>query len=80
MLVILIERDSIIDAGNSVDDCLTDFWPATQLGCKTAFIAIDPSSLRSRKDDQRCNGIERDLVPNDLSQLGSISNPASFFW
>ena len=54
------------------NDMLKDIWPAAGLGCKTALFAGDRRSLRLRQDDERCQGLQPDLVIDHLSQLGSL--------
>lgn len=54
------------------NDMLKDIWPATGLGCKTALFAGDRRSLRLRQDDERCQGLQPDLVIDHLSQLVSL--------
>ena len=51
------------------NDMLNDMWPAAQLGLKTALFAGDRRSLRLREDDERCQGLEPDLVITKLPQL-----------
>lgn len=54
------------------NDLLNDIWPAQRLGCKTALFAGDQRSLRLRQSDDRCRGIEPDLIIDDLRQLLQI--------
>jgi putative hydrolase of the HAD superfamily len=54
------------------NDMLKDIWPARQLGFKTALFAGDRRSLRLREDDERCQGLQPDLVIDQLSQLVEV--------
>ena len=53
------------------NDMLNDITPAAQLGCKTALFAGDKKSLRLRRQEPRCTGIEPDLVITSLEQLSN---------
>lgn len=51
------------------NDMLNDIYPAKAVGFNTALFAGDRRSLRLRRDDPRCKGIEPDIVITDLMQL-----------
>ena len=51
------------------NDMLNDIWTASQAGLKTALFAGDERSLRLRASDDRCQGLEPDVVLTTLSQL-----------
>ena len=54
-----IAPENTLYVGN---DMLNDIWTATQCGLRTALFAGDRRSLRLRKDDPRCVGLEPDLI------------------
>ena len=51
---------------------LNDIWTASQAGLKTALFAGDQRSLRLRETDDRCQGLEPDVVITELNQLVHI--------
>jgi putative hydrolase of the HAD superfamily len=61
-----VPASEVLYVGN---DCLNDILPASQLGCKTALFAGDQRSLRLRENDQRCRGVQPDVVLTSLKQL-----------
>lgn len=70
-LTVLEERHGVpprrtLCVGN---DLLNDIRPAAQCGCRTALFAGDARSVRLRKDDERCAGLEPDAVVTDLREL-----------
>ena len=54
-----IAPENTLYVGN---DMLNDIWTAAQCGLRTALFAGDRRSLRLRKDDPRCVGLEPDLI------------------
>jgi putative hydrolase of the HAD superfamily len=54
------------------NDLRNDIWPAQQLGFQTVLFAGDKRSLRWRKDDPDCRGIQPDFVITELSQIFEI--------
>lgn len=64
-----IESEEILYIGN---DMLNDIYTAQQCGCKTALFAGDRRSLRLRSSDERCVGLEPDLIITELVQLKNI--------
>jgi len=61
-----IEPQQALYIGN---DQLKDIYPAQKAGFQTCLFAGDQRSLRLRKDDQRCENLQSDLVINDLLEL-----------
>jgi putative hydrolase of the HAD superfamily len=61
-----IKPGNMLYIGN---DMLKDVYPAQTLGMKTALFAGDKRSLKWRRDDDRCSGIEPDLIITNFSQL-----------
>ena len=61
-----IKPGEILYVGN---DMLNDIYPAHALGMKTALFAGDQRSLRLREEDERCAGLEADLVITEMPQL-----------
>ena len=61
-----IEPKETLYIGN---DMRNDVMPAARLGYKSALFAGDKRSLRWRKDDASCQGVEPDLVVTELPQL-----------
>lgn len=57
------------------NDMLKDIWPASQIGWRTALFAGDRRSLRLRNGDERCRGLQPDLVIDTLAQLGGLVHP-----
>ncbi len=64
-----IESEEILYIGN---DMLNDIYTAQQCGCRTALFAGDRRSLRLRSSDERCVGLEPDLIITELVQLKNI--------
>ena len=64
-----IQPEQTLYVGN---DMLNDIWTANQAGLKTALFAGDKRSLRLRDTDERCQGLEPDLVITELAQLFHI--------
>ena len=58
--------ENVLYVGN---DMLNDILPAREIGFKTALFAGDQRSLRLRRDDERCQGVQPDVVITDLAQL-----------
>ncbi len=61
-----LSADQALYVGN---DMLNDIWPAAQVGFRTALFAGDRRSLRQREDDDRCSGVEPDIVLTELRQV-----------
>ncbi len=61
-----IDPDQTLYVGN---DMLNDIWTASQAGLKTALFAGDKRSLRLRESDERCQGLEPDVIITELNQL-----------
>lgn len=61
-----LEPDNCLYVGN---DMLKDVYPANKLGLKTALYAGDKRSLKWRKEDERCSGLQPDLVITELKQI-----------
>ncbi len=51
------------------NDMLKDVYPASNLGMKTALFAGDKRSLKWRKGDDRCAGLQPDIVITELKQI-----------
>ncbi|MCC5914942.1 MAG: HAD family hydrolase [Balneolaceae bacterium] len=64
-----LKPENMLYAGN---DMLKDIWPANKLGMKTALFAGDKRSLKWRKDDERCAGLEPDIIFTEFIQLEDI--------
>lgn len=64
-----IEAHEVLYVGN---DMRNDIWPASLLGCRTALFAGDARSLRLRKDDPQCAGVQADRVVTDLRQIPGL--------
>jgi putative hydrolase of the HAD superfamily len=64
-----IRPEQALYVGN---DMLNDIWTASQAGLKTALFAGDQRSLRLRETDDRCQGLEPDVVITELNQLVHI--------
>ena len=54
------------------NDMLNDIWTANQVGLKTALFAGDKRSLRLRDNDDRCNGLEPDVILTQLVDLSKV--------
>lgn len=61
-----IKSEEILFVGN---DMLNDIYPAQKTGFKTALFAGDKRSLRLRESDERCKGLEPDIVITELTQI-----------
>ena len=61
-----LKPEKVLYVGN---DMLKDIYPAHHVGMKTALFAGDKRSLKWRKDDDRCKGIQPDIVITSLHQL-----------
>ena len=61
-----LSPENVLYIGN---DMLKDIYPAHELGMKTALFAGDERSLKWRKDDERCSGIQPDIIITSLDQL-----------
>ena len=64
-----IRPDQALYVGN---DMLNDIWTANQAGLMTALFAGDERSLRLRETDDRCQGLEPDVILTELTQLTQI--------
>jgi putative hydrolase of the HAD superfamily len=60
------DAEKVLFVGN---DMRNDISPAKRVGFMTALFAGDERSLRLRKDDPACEGVEPDIVVTDLIQL-----------
>ena len=54
------------------NDLRNDIWPARELGFRTALFAGDQRSLRWRRDDPACSGVQPDFILTDLAQIREI--------
>ena len=61
-----IRRSECLFVGN---DMRNDVWAAAACGWRTALFAGDARSLRLRADDERCRGLQPDLIITALAQL-----------
>lgn len=61
--------NEILYIGN---DMLKDIWPAAKLGMKTGLYAGDKRSLKWRRNDDRCNNLEPDVIITSFRQLVDI--------
>ena len=61
-----ITAEEVLYVGN---DLLNDVVPAVDVGFRTALFAGDARSLRRRENDERCRGVQPDLVLTALSQV-----------
>lgn len=61
-----LAAEQVLYVGN---DILNDIYPAQAVGFKTALFAGDKRSLRLRRDNAQCRGIQPDMVITDLIQL-----------
>jgi putative hydrolase of the HAD superfamily len=66
LLDMQIPPATVLVVGN---DMRNDILPARSVGFKTALFAGDRRSLRLREGDDRCSGLEPDLIVTDLRQL-----------
>ena len=64
-----ISPEEVLYVGN---DMLNDIYTSRLWGCKTALFAGDQRSLRLREGDERCTGLEPDLILTDLNQLEEL--------
>lgn len=64
-----VKPNQVLYVGN---DMLKDIWPATEMGFRTALFAGDKRSLKWRKDDERCKGIQPNVIFTEFSQLKHI--------
>lgn len=64
-----IKPEEVLFVGN---DMLNDVYPAQAVGIKTALFAGDRRSLRLRKDDDRCQDIEPDVIVTNLGQIREV--------
>jgi putative hydrolase of the HAD superfamily len=67
-----IPAGSVLYVGN---DMRNDILPAAAVGFSTAIFAGDRRSLRMRKEDPLCRGIQPDSVVTQLEQLAAGFNP-----
>ena len=63
---------SVLMVGN---DLLNDVVAAARLGMRTALFAGDARSLRWRRGDRRCAGVEPDLIVTHWRQLPELCSP-----
>jgi putative hydrolase of the HAD superfamily len=61
-----IAPEAVLYVGN---DIRNDIWPASRVGCRTALFAGDERSLRLRRADPRCAGVQPERVVTDLRQV-----------
>ncbi|MEX0324870.1 MAG: HAD family hydrolase [Puniceicoccaceae bacterium] len=54
------------------NDIRNDIWPARELGFRTVLFAGDERSLRWRKEDPDCSGVQPEFVITELGQLLEI--------
>ena len=66
-----IRPEKVLYVGN---DMLNDIRGAQLVGFRTALFAGDRRSLRLRKEDERVDGIEPDIIVNCLSQIPECLN------
>ncbi len=57
------------------NDRLKDVWPAQAEGMHALLFAGDRRSLRWRRDDPRCRGVEPDGVVTALAQVSTVLGP-----
>jgi len=67
-----ITREEILYVGN---DMLNDVWTALRAGIRAAFCAVDASQADLRPDDERCRGLQPDVVITDLQQFCELIPP-----
>ncbi len=69
-------KDSAISSPGQLlylgNDMLNDIYGAQNAGMRTALFAGDKGSLRLRRDDERCRGIQPDVILTGLDQLSQV--------